>query len=225
MSYVDLLEEFLDAFQAFHLPDLWIDRCRREEAGYWENSFSSSTKCHGCGDWKHWTRMCCQCCSQRAPLPLWLCRSFPYQKSKAFGQVNLAGKNWSEMLVKPADGNHPPTWKPIKGQITIADIPTFFRYNQANGCWNEALISPRDEDKLWELMNSDFQVSTVTWAMGHLFGLNMMLETTLWFGWQQRMSRTSSILRGAERLLIYCAWDQSTTSNPKTHMFYTSFYR
>ena len=57
------------------------------------------------------------------------------------------------MLVKPADQILANMEANPKVGITIADIPTFFRYNRIVVAWNEALISPRDEQALgngWE---------------------------------------------------------------------------
>ena len=122
------------------------------------------------------------------------------------------------MLVKPADQILANMEANPKVGITIADIPTFFRYNRIVVAWNEALISP-EMNKLWEQMNAtktiDFKnlntfvmsYGTFVWfkydALKPLFDLNLTAADI-----PAEPLPQNSILHAIERLLVYIAWDQ-----------------
>ena len=102
--------------------------------------------------------------------------------------------------------------------MTIADIPTFFRYNRIVVAWNEALISP-EMNKLWQRMGAtkkiDFKnlntfvmsYGTFVWfkydALKPLFDLNLTAADI-----PAEPLPQNSILHAIERLLVYIAWDQ-----------------
>ena len=133
-----------------------------------------------------------------------------------------AGESWRkeliEMLVKPADQILANMEANPKVGITIADIPTFFRYNRIVVAWNEALISP-EMNKLWQRMGTtktiDFKnlntfvmsYGTFVWfkydALKPLFDLNLTAADV-----PAEPLPQNSILHAIERLLVYIAWDQ-----------------
>ena len=133
-----------------------------------------------------------------------------------------AGESWRkeliDMLVKPADQILANMEGNPKVGMTIADIPTFFRYNRIVVAWNEALISP-EMNKLWQRMGAtksiDFKnlntfvmsYGTFVWfkyeALSPLFALNLTEADV-----PAEPLPQNSILHAIERLLIYIAWDQ-----------------
>ena len=133
-----------------------------------------------------------------------------------------AGESWRheliDMLVKPANLILANMENNSKIGITIADIPTFFRYNRIVVAWNEALISP-EMNKLWERMGAtkeiDFEklntfimsYGTFVWfkydALSPLFNLDLKEDEI-----PSEPLPQNSVLHAIERLLIYIAWDQ-----------------
>ena len=220
--YVDLLEEFLDAFQAFHFAyDLWITTDVEEKKQAIEQILS-----HRAQD----ATVVVTGNIGRDVLPMLLLKEqlsrydyvghFHTKKSK---EADFwAGESWRkeliEMLVKPADQILANMEANPKVGITIADIPTFFRYNRIVVAWNEALISP-EMNKLWERMGAtktiDFKnlntfvmsYGTFVWfkydALKPLFDLNLTAADV-----PAEPLPQNSILHAIERLLIYIAWDQ-----------------
>ena len=220
--YVDLLEEFLDAFQSFHFDfDLWIttdvDKKKIEieeilvKCGYKANIVVTGNV-------------------GRDVFPMLRLKDalsqydyvghFHTKKSK---EADFwAGESWRheliDMLVKPADMILANMESNSKIGITIADIPTFFRYNRIVVAWNEALISP-EMNKLWKRMGAtkeiDFEklntfimsYGTFVWfkydALSPLFNLNLEEDEI-----PSEPLPQNSILHAIERLLIYIAWNQ-----------------
>ena len=220
--YVDLLEEFLDAFQAFHFDfDLWITTDVEEKKQAIEKILSKRAQN---------ATVVVTGNIGRDVLPMLLLKEqlshydyvghFHTKKSK---EADFwAGESWRkeliDMLVKPADQILANMEANPKVGITIADIPTFFRYNRIVVAWNEALISP-EMNKLWERMNAtktiDFKnlntfvmsYGTFVWfkydALKPLFDLNLTTADI-----PAEPLPQNSILHAIERLLIYIAWDQ-----------------
>ena len=220
--YVDLLEEFLDAFRSFHFDfDLWIttdlDKKKSEiqkvliKCGYTANVVVTGNV-------------------GRDVFPMLRLKDelsqydyvghFHTKKSK---EADFwAGESWRheliDMLVKPANLILANMENNSKIGITIADIPTFFRYNRIVVAWNEALISP-EMNKLWERMGAtkeiDFEklntfimsYGTFVWfkydALSPLFNLDLKEDEI-----PSEPLPQNSDLHAIERLLIYIAWDQ-----------------
>ena len=220
--YVDLLEEFLNAFQDFHFAyDLWITTDVEEKKQAIDQILSNRAQ---------EATVVVTGNIGRAVLPMLLLKEqlskydyvghFHTKKSK---EADFwAGESWRkeliEMLVKPADQILANMEANPKVGITIADIPTFFRYNRIVVAWNEALISP-EMNKLWERMGAtktiDFKnlntfvmsYGTFVWfkydALKPLFDLNLTAADV-----PAEPLPQNSILHAIERLLIYIAWDQ-----------------
>ena len=220
--YVDLLEEFLDAFQEFHFSyDLWVTTDLEEKKLEIEQILS------------HRGQMASILVTGnvgRDVLPMLKLKDqlsqydyvghFHTKKSK---EADFwAGESWRkeliDMLVKPADQILANMEGNPKVGMTIADIPTFFRYNRIVVAWNEALISP-EMNKLWQRMGAtksiDFKnlntfvmsYGTFVWfkyeALSPLFALNLTEADV-----PAEPLPQNSILHAIERLLIYIAWDQ-----------------
>ncbi|MFC3932720.1 rhamnan synthesis F family protein [Streptococcus dentapri] len=220
--YVDLLQEFLDAFKAFHFSyDLFIttdsqtklDEIKEVLAENQQPAEITVTGNIG-----------------RDVLPMLKLKDklkgydyighFHTKKSK---EADFwAGESWRkeliEMLVKPADEILTQlSGKPDLG-LVIADIPSFFRFNKIVVAWNENLIAPKMEE-LWEKMglkkSIDFKAmdtfvmsyGTYVWfkydALEPLFDLNLTDEDV-----PAEPLPQNSILHAIERLLIYIAWDR-----------------
>lgn len=219
--YVDLLEEFLIAFENFHFAyDLFITTDSTEKKLEIEKILSSK-ECKAAifvtGN------------IGRDVLPMLMLKEqlsqydyighFHTKKSK---EADFwAGESWRkeliEMLVKPADNILANFNKEDLG-IVIADMPTFFRYNKIVDAWNEHLIAPVMND-LWKEMGMtkaiDFNAfhtfvmsyGTFAWfkydALKPLFDLNLTAEDV-----PAEPLPQNSILHAIERLLIYIAWNE-----------------
>ncbi len=219
--YVDLLEEFLIAFENFHFAyDLFITTDSAEKKLEIEKILSSK-ECKAAifvtGN------------IGRDVLPMLMLKEqlsqydyighFHTKKSK---EADFwAGESWRkeliEMLVKPADNILANFNKEDLG-IVIADMPTFFRYNKIVDAWNEHLIAPVMND-LWKEMGMtkaiDFNAfhtfvmsyGTFAWfkydALKPLFDLNLTAEDV-----PAEPLPQNSILHAIERLLIYIAWNE-----------------
>lgn len=220
--YVDLLQEFLDAFQAFDFAyDLFITtdveaKKVEIESILAENEQSAAIFVTGN--------------IGRDVLPMLKLKEqlqgydyvghFHTKKSK---ETDFwAGESWRKeliaMLVRPA--NHILSNLAQKEDLglVIADIPTFFRYNKIVDAWNEHLIAP-EMNQLWQQMGLkktiDFNTfhtfvmsyGTFVWfqydALKPLFDLNLTDEDV-----PKEPLPQNSILHAIERLLIYIAWNE-----------------
>ncbi len=132
----------------------------------------------------------------------------------------LVGESWRkdliEMLVKPAN-QIVSQFSNQKLGLVIADIPTFFRYNEIVNAVNEAKIAPHMND-LWQRMSLtkaiDFtqmetfvmSYGTFGWfrydALHQLFDLNLT-EADI----PKEPLPQNSILHAIERALIYISWN------------------
>lgn len=132
----------------------------------------------------------------------------------------LVGESWRkdliEMLVKPANQIVSQFLNQKLG-LVIADIPTFFRYNEIVNAANEAKIAPHMND-LWQRMEMnkaiDFtQIATFVMSYGtfgwfrydalhQLFDLNLT-EADI----PKEPLPQNSILHAIERALIYISWN------------------
>lgn len=219
--YVDLLQEFLDAFGNFHFPyDLLITTDLREKSEQIsqilsENNLTAEIFITGN--------------TGRDVLPMLKLKDrlkdydyighFHTKKSK---EADFwAGESWRkeliEMMAKPADSILANMEANPKIGITIADIPSFFRFNRIVVAWNEHEIA-EGMNQLWERMGCektiDFETfhnfvmsyGTFVWfqydALKPLFDLNLTDEDV-----PAEPLPQNSILHAIERLLIYIAWD------------------
>ncbi|MGT2929842.1 rhamnan synthesis F family protein [Streptococcus dentasini] len=219
--YVDLLQEFLDAFQAFHFTyDLFITTDKEEKQAEIRTILEQN-------------RVPAQIFVTgnigRDVLPMLKLKEqlkeydyighFHTKKSKEADY--WAGQSWRqeliEMLVKPADKILTQMASNERLGLVIADMPTFFRLNKIVVAWNEHLIAPEMEE-LWTKMGLhkaiDFKMmdtfvmsyGTYAWfrydALKPLFDLGLTDEDI-----PAEPLPQNSILHAIERLLIYIAWD------------------
>lgn len=236
--YVDLLGEFLTAFQSFHFSyDLFIttdQEKKREEISALLDSLKLSGKIVVTGN------------IGRDVLPMLKLKKelkkydyighFHTKKSKEADF--LAGESWRreliDMLIRPANTILANFENQANLGLVIADIPTFFRYNKIVDARNEHLIAPKMND-LWGRMelnkNIDFNsldtfvmsYGTFVWfrydALAPLFDLDLTEEDI-----PSEPLPQNSILHAIERLLVYIAWDQhydfKISENP---IFMTAF--
>ncbi|MGT2907649.1 rhamnan synthesis F family protein [Streptococcus dentiloxodontae] len=219
--YVDLLQEFLDAFKAFHFDyDLFITTDVKEKEVDIEKILLHNHV---------QARIFVTGNIGRDVLPMLKLKSnladydyighFHTKKSK---EADFwAGESWRkeliEMMVKPADSILS-GFDNDKLGLVIADIPTFFRYNKIVDAWNENLIAPK-MNELWKKMGMvkpiDFNrfhtfvmsYGTFVWfkydALKPLFDLNLTDEDV-----PEEPLPQNSILHAIERLLIYIAWNE-----------------
>lgn len=219
--YVDLLEDFLEAFESFHFAyDLFIttdNDTKKSEIEAILNQNDKNARIFVTGN------------IGRDVLPMLKLKEnlseydyighFHTKKSK---EADFwAGESWRneliDMLIKPAD-NILANFANDKLGLIIADIPTFFRYNKIVDAWNEHLIAPEMND-LWEKMGMtksiDFNsfhtfvmsYGTFVWfkydALKPLFDLGLTDEDV-----PAEPLPQNSILHAIERLLVYIAWNE-----------------
>lgn len=219
--YVDLLEDFLEAFENFHFAyDLFIttdNDTKKSEIEAILNQNAKNARVFVTGN------------IGRDVLPMLKLKDdlstydyighFHTKKSK---EADFwAGESWRneliEMLIKPAD-NLLSLFENQKIGLVIADIPTFFRYNKIVDAWNEHLIAPEMND-LWQKMG---MTKTVDFNNFHTFV--MSYGTFAWFKYDAlkplfELNLTdndvpaeplpqNSILHAIERLLVYIAWNE-----------------
>jgi len=220
--YVDLLAEFLHAFESFHFSyDLFIttdsEKKKNEILDILEGK-QAKAEVLVTGN------------VGRDVLPMLKLKRhlsqydyighFHTKKSKEADY--WAGESWRKelinMLVHPADQIVSQLGQDDRLGLVIADIPSFFRFNRIVVAWNEALISP-EMNKLWERMNCQKEVDfkqmntfvmsygTFVWfkydALSPLFDLNLTEEDV-----PSEPLPQNSILHAIERLLVYIAWDK-----------------
>lgn len=219
--YVDLLQEFLDAFENFHFSyDLFITTDLQEKSEQISQILSEN---------KLTAEIFITGNVGRDVLPMLKLKErlkdydyighFHTKKSK---EADFwAGESWRkeliEMMVKPADRILANMEANSRIGITIADIPSFFRFNRIVVAWNEHEIA-EGMNQLWERMGCkkkiDFETfhnfvmsyGTFVWfqydALQPLFDLNLTDEDV-----PAEPLPQNSILHAIERLLIYIAWD------------------
>ncbi len=219
--YVDLLQEFLSAFENFHFDyDLFITTDIEDKKTQIENVLNENNQK---------AEVFVTGNIGRDVLPMLLLKEklsvydyighFHTKKSK---EADFwAGESWRKelikMLVLPADSILA-TLEKNKVGIVIADMPTYFRYNKIVTAWNENLIAP-EMNELWKKMgltkSIDFNhlhtfvmsYGTFVWfkydALKPLFDLNLTAEDV-----PAEPLPQNSILHAIERLLIYIAWNQ-----------------
>lgn len=220
--YVDLLEEFLQAFQSFHFSyDLFITTDRDDKKAEIEKILEHKqvdAQIFVTGN------------IGRDVLPMLKLKKYlskydyigHFHTKKSKEADFWAGESWRkeliDMLVRPADQIVSQLNQDNHLGIVIADIPSFFRFNRIVVAWNEALISP-EMNKLWKRMNCQKEVNfkqmntfvmsygTFVWfkydALSALFDLDLTDEDI-----PKEPLPQNSILHAIERLLVYIAWDK-----------------
>ncbi len=177
-------------FQAFHFTPWLMDYllwCRREEAGYWGDSFWDRARYDRLW-WLETLDEMCYHVTLKEQLSLTMIMGMaifiPRNPKKRFRWCESWRKDWLRCWSSFSSGSNPANMEANpKVGITIADIPTFLSgYNRIASLWNE-LISP-EMNKLWERMERlktiGFKISIpLSSELWTLFGLNTMLETTL----------------------------------------------
>lgn len=219
--YVDLLEDFLDAFENFHFVyDLFIttdNATKKQEIESILRSNGKDAQIFVTGN------------VGRDVLPMLKLKDYlsdydyigHFHTKKSKEADFWAGESWRneliDMLIKPAD-NILANFDNDKLGIVIADIPTFFRFNKIVDAWNEHLIAPEMND-LWQQMgmtkaidfnnfhNFVMSYGTYVWfkydALKPLFDLGLTDEDV-----PAEPLPQNSILHAIERLLIYIAWNE-----------------
>lgn len=220
--YVDLLDEFLQAFKNFHFSyDLFITTDSEQKKQEIQSILQYKQQL---------AQVFVTGNVGRDVLPMLKLKEqlsnydyighFHTKKSK---EADFwAGESWRkelfDMLVYPADQIVSQLDQDDSLGLVIADIPSFFRFNRIVVAWNEALISP-EMNKLWERMNCQKEVDfrqmntfvmsygTFVWfkydALSALFDLNLTDEDV-----PAEPLPQNSILHAIERLLVYIAWDK-----------------
>lgn len=219
--YIDLLEDFLDAFENFHFVyDLFIttdNATKKQEIESILRSNGKDAQIFVTGN------------VGRDVLPMLKLKDYlsdydyigHFHTKKSKEADFWAGESWRneliDMLIKPAD-NILANFDNDKLGIVIADIPTFFRFNKIVDAWNEHLIAPAMND-LWQQMgmtkaidfnnfhNFVMSYGTFVWfkydALKPLFDLELTDEDV-----PAEPLPQNSILHAIERLLVYIAWNE-----------------
>ena len=219
--YVDLLEDFLEAFKNFHFTyDLFIttdNDTKKSEIEAILNQNDKNARIFVTGN------------IGRDVLPMLKLKEYlseydyigHFHTKKSKEADFWAGESWRneliDMLIKPAD-NILANFANDKLGLVIADIPTFFRYNKIVDAWNEHLIAPEMND-LWQKMG---MTKTIDFNNFHTFV--MSYGTFVWFKYDAlkplfELNLTdndvpaeplpqNSILHAIERLLVYIAWNE-----------------
>ena len=219
--YVDLLEDFLKAFENFHFAyDLFIttdNDTKKLEIETILNQNHKNAHIFVTGN------------IGRDVLPMLKLKKYlstydyigHFHTKKSKEADFWAGESWRneliDMLIKPAD-NILANFENDKLGLVISDIPTFFRYNKIVDAWNEHLIAPEMND-LWYKMKMTKPIDFNTF---HTFV--MSYGTFIWFKYDALKPLfdldltdkdvpieplpQNSILHAIERLIVYVAWNE-----------------
>ena len=220
--YVDLLEEFLMAFENFHFTyDLFLTTDSEKKKVEIEKILTE----HGKAGKVYITGN-----RGRDVIPMLRLKKelskydyighFHTKKSPEY--PHWVGDSWRnelfDMLIKPADKVIANLENDERLGLVIADIPTFFRYTKIVDPWNENKFAD-DMNLLWERMNIkrsiDFNqlntfimsYGTFIWfkydALKPLFDLNLQDADI-----PAEPLPQHTILHSIERILVYLAWSQ-----------------
>lgn len=219
--YVDLLEDFLKAFENFHFAyDLFIttdNDTKKLEIEAILNQNHKNAHIFVTGN------------IGRDVLPMLKLKKYlstydyigHFHTKKSKEADFWAGESWRneliDMLIKPAD-NILANFENDKLGLVISDIPTFFRYNKIVDAWNEHLVAPEMND-LWYKMKMTKPIDFNTF---HTFV--MSYGTFIWFKYDALKPLfdldltdkdvpieplpQNSILHAIERLIVYVAWNE-----------------
>lgn len=219
--YVDLLQEFLDAFQSFHFKyDLFITTDSEEKKSAIDRQLVINNISAAIYVFDNIGRDIIPMLRLRDSLSSYdYIGHFHTKKSK---EADFwAGESWRQELIESMLVQADTIIANLEAEtlgLVIADIPTFFRYNKIVDAGNEALIAPT-MNQLWSDMNRKKQLDfedfhtfvmsygTFVWfkydALKPLFDLDIFLDSI-----PAEPLPQNSILHAMERLLIYIAWDR-----------------
>lgn len=220
--YVDLLQEFLDAFKSFDFAyDLFITTDSEGKRPEIETVLAKNGQSAAIFVTGNIGRDVLPMLKLKEQLQSYdYVGHFHTKKSK---EADFwAGESWRKeliaMLVRPA--NHILSNLAQKEDLglVIADIPTFFRYNKIVDAYNEHQIAPAMND-LWRKMGLHKAID-----FGALHTFVMSYGTYVWFKYDALKPLfdldltdadvpaeplpQNSILHAIERLLVYIAWDR-----------------
>ncbi|MBF0780245.1 MULTISPECIES: rhamnan synthesis F family protein [unclassified Granulicatella] len=220
--YVDLLQEFLSAFEAFSFQyDLFITTDKQEKVDQINAILDTNEKK---------AQVFVTGNIGRDVFPMLQLKEY-LQKYDYVGHFHTkkskeadfwAGESWRkeliDMLIKPANTILAHLEEKDDLGLVIADIPTFFRYNKIVDAWNEHSMAPL-MNELWQKMGMSkaidfgtFQTfvmsyGTFVWfkydALKPLFDLNLKQEDI-----PREPLPQNTILHAIERLLVYVAWNE-----------------
>ncbi len=220
--YVDLLEEFLMAFENFHFTyDLFLTTDSEKKKVEIEKILTEHGKVGKVYITGNRGRDVIPMLRLKKELSKYdYIGHFHTKKSPEY--PHWVGDSWRnelfDMLIKPADKVIASLENDERLGLVIADIPTFFRYTKIVDPWNENKFAD-DMNLLWERMNIkrsiDFNqlntfimsYGTFIWfkydALKPLFDLNLQDADI-----PAEPLPQHTILHSIERILVYLAWSQ-----------------
>ena len=220
--YVDLLEEFLMAFENFHFTyDLFLTTDSEKKKVEIEKILTEHGKVGKVYITGNRGRDVIPMLRLKKELSKYdYIGHFHTKKSPEY--PHWVGDSWRnelfDMLIKPADKVIASLENDERLGLVIADIPTFFRYTKIVDPWNENKFAD-DMNLLWERMNIkrsiDFNqlntfimsYGTFIWfkydALKPLFDLNLQNADI-----PAEPLPQHTILHFIERILVYLAWSQ-----------------
>ncbi|WP_242258585.1 rhamnan synthesis F family protein [Streptococcus thoraltensis] len=220
--YVDLLEEFLQSFEAFSFHyDLFLTTDSEEKKKEIQAILYSLDKV---------AQVVVTGKKGRDIIPMLKLKdqlsSYDYighfHTKKSPEYPHWVGDSWrhelNQMLIQPADGLLAKLESNDNIGLVIADIPSFFRYTKIVDPWNENRFA-QDMNDLWQRMGMERQIDfdkldtfimsygTFIWfkydALKPLFDLNLTDADI-----PAEPLPQHTILHAIERILVYLAWNQ-----------------
>lgn len=220
--YVDLLEEFLQHFEAFSFHyDLFLTTDSDEKKKEIQTILDSLDKV---------AQVVVTGKKGRDIIPMLKLKeqlaSYDYighfHTKKSPEYPHWVGDSWrqelNQMLIQPADGLLAKLESNDNIGLVIADIPSFFRYTKIVDPWNENRFA-QDMNDLWQRMGMERQIDfdkldtfimsygTFIWfkydALKPLFDLNLTDDDI-----PAEPLPQHTILHAIERILVYLAWNQ-----------------
>lgn len=220
--YVDLLEEFLQHFEAFSFHyDLFLTTDSDEKKKEIQTILDSLDKV---------AQVVVTGKKGRDIIPMLKLKeqlaSYDYighfHTKKSPEYPHWVGDSWRhelyQMLIQPADGLLAKLESNDNIGLVIADIPSFFRYTKIVDPWNENRFA-QDMNDLWQRMGMERQIDfdkldtfimsygTFIWfkydALKPLFDLNLTDDDI-----PAEPLPQHTILHAIERILVYLAWNQ-----------------
>ncbi|WP_438477485.1 rhamnan synthesis F family protein [Streptococcus pluranimalium] len=220
--YVDLLEEFLQHFEAFSFHyDLFLTTDSDEKKKDIQTILDSLDRV---------AQVVVTGKKGRDIIPMLKLKeqlaSYDYighfHTKKSPEYPHWVGDSWryelNQMLIQPADGLLAKLESNDNIGLVIADIPSFFRYTKIVDPWNENRFA-QDMNDLWQRMGMERQIDfdkldtfimsygTFIWfkydALKPLFDLNLTDDDI-----PAEPLPQHTILHAIERILVYLAWNQ-----------------
>ena len=220
--YVDLLEEFLMAFENFHFDyDLFLTTDSEKKKAEIEKILTKRGKVGKIYITGNRGRDVIPMLKLKKELSKYdYIGHFHTKKSPEY--PHWVGDSWRnelfDMLIKSADKIMASLESDERLGLVIADIPTFFRYTKIVDPWNENKFAD-DMNLLWERMNIKRSID-----FNQLNTFIMSYGTFIWFKYDALKPLFDSnlqdadipaeplsqhtILHSIERILVYLAWSQ-----------------